>query len=314
MVAARRSRIFETFSTEADFLSSLQGHIGSIVYEVERGDGDETYRLHMPGHHPFPTSPPRKKRAFSPRQREVYEPVTTAIVDFLISRFDVGVFYDLGARNGYFSMLALSAQQKPPVVHSFEMSPPHIAKMRSCAMHESYVNGRWHVHLAAIADRDEGVRPIWFSRTRLFEHEPAIGEYQETLFRRVKFLLRGVRNRDRVHKADVLLTSVDGFIEKNGRGPDALKVDIDGYEGKFIDGAIHLLTNQRPFMLLEVHRDELISPTGHDRASIFRRLFDLGYSAVLVTEHNDLTLNELQPLYADSPAIFAQDTHQILFY
>jgi FkbM family methyltransferase len=314
MLAENNSRIIKAFFSEANFLQNLENHIRTMVYKIEFNAADGLYRLSMPGHHSFPTRAPMKKRMFSDRQREVYEPVTTAIIDFLIAHFEPENFYDIGASNGYFSLLALSTIKKAPFVHSFEISPFHVERMKDLAKREAYVDGRWDVNLAAIADRYEGTRPIWISRSRLFENEPSPSEYKENLIRRLKFWMRGIHSRDALRQVNVVFTSIDRFASDSGRKPDLIKVDIDGYEGKFIDGTRHLLSQKMPFVLLEVHRDTLISPTGYNRLAVFQAMFDLGYRALYIKEHNDISLTELQVVTPSSPVLSEQDTQQFLFY
>ena len=123
-----------------------------------------------------------------------------------------------------------------------------------------------------------------------------------------------VHNRDRLQTADIEFTSVDAFVKRSGVVPDLLKVDIDGYEGRFVEGALETMRSERPFVLLEVHKDKMMDRTPDSRKSIFERLFSLGYQVVLLSDHNNLTKNVVSKMSETSPELTRQKTDQFLFY
>lgn len=62
--------------------------------------------------------------------------------------------------------------------------------------------------------------------------------------------------------------SVDDLLAHFPR-PDLIKVDLEGAEGMFVDGAAKLLAEVRPSLYIEIHRD--------NRPKVLGRLRDVGY-------------------------------------
>jgi FkbM family methyltransferase len=312
MNAFERTRVDKLYSDEKLFLSEIEDCINRVDFDIRR-DGNR-YLMQVEGHFPFTVKKPKSKNFMFWRETYVYEPVSVALFSFLLKKFDISVVFDIGARDGYFSLLASAFKARPVEVHSFEMVPDHNRRMKAVAASQVFPTDRWHIHVAAIADCDEGTRKIWFSRNFLFESEPKPEQYKENVWRRAKFALRGIHNRDRLQTAEIEFTSVDAFVEKTGVSPDLLKVDIDGYEGRFVEGALETLRTKRPFLLLEVHKDKMMNRTPDSRKSIFERLFSLGYQAVLLSDHNNRQRNVIKKMSDDSPELTRQKTDQFLFY
>jgi FkbM family methyltransferase len=63
-----------------------------------------------------------------------------------------------------------------------------------------------------------------------------------------------------------------------GMRPDAMKVDIEGAEGLFLEGAKHTIATHKPTLLMEINRDMLAVLSKTTPGSIHRRLSELGYS------------------------------------
>ncbi len=63
-----------------------------------------------------------------------------------------------------------------------------------------------------------------------------------------------------------------------GMHPDAMKVDIQGAEGLFLQGAEQTIVIHKPTMLMEINRDMLAVLSKTTPGAIHRHLTDLGYS------------------------------------
>jgi len=60
--------------------------------------------------------------------------------------------------------------------------------------------------------------------------------------------------------------------------PDAMKVDIQGAEGLFLQGAQQTITTYKPTILMEINRDMLAILSKTTPGDIYRHLAGLGYS------------------------------------
>jgi FkbM family methyltransferase len=76
----------------------------------------------------------------------------------------------------------------------------------------------------------------------------------------------------------VPLRTLDGLCAELGFRPDALKVDVEGYEMAVLQGARRLLREDRPVLFLEVHPHRL-RELGTSMAEVARLLGELGYRA-----------------------------------
>jgi FkbM family methyltransferase len=240
-----------------------------------------------------------------------YEAATAATLSFLLHRFDLRAMFDIGASRGFFALLAASTQGREVTAHAFEMSPPQYAGAVSDYAKRPELAGRLHAHLAGMSDRHEGERDIWFSRTRMFEREPDPSEYREAWWRRLKFYLRGISNRDRLQKAVITLTSIDHMAGQCP--PDILKIDVDGHEALVLKGGESTFRASRPFILLELHSDELLGRFGKTRREVIAPLFAMGYRAAFIRDHNRVCTGVFK-IEADSPQFDRQATEMFLFY
>ena len=69
----------------------------------------------------------------------------------------------------------------------------------------------------------------------------------------------------------------------------------------------------RPFILLELHSDELLSRFGKQRRDVVAPLFAAGYCAALIKDHNRLCTGVVK-VEAGSPQFDRQATEMFLFY
>jgi FkbM family methyltransferase len=308
----RHSRIRDAFPDEQAFLAALRAAVAGFAYRrVESADG--SYTLQPPGHTACVRFPPSRRRRLFGGAEAAYEAPTMAVLSFLARTFDLRLFYDVGASGGFFAIMAGSTEGGRVSAHAFEMQPDHHELMLRTLDEHPDLKPRVHAHLAGMSDRHEGRRDIWFSRTHMFEKEPPPAAYREAWWRRLKFWLRGVKDRDRLVRASVLVTSIDHFAAQEGAAPDFIKIDVDGYEALVLPGAMETLRAHRPFLLLELHKDQLLERFGKTRRDVVAPLFGCGYSAALIEDHNEAT-SKLTPVTLDSPVMGQQATNMFLFY
>ncbi len=235
-------------------------------------------------------------------------------MSFILRKFDMKTFYDIGASRGILALLAASTETRRIVAHAFEMNPIAVDLMHAELAANPDLAGRFIPHLSGMSDKHEGGRPIWFARTQMFDREPHPHQYREAWWRRLKFWWRGVADRERVRKADVIVTCIDHMAQTEGPAPEFLKIDVDGYECKVLPGGMNTFTAQRPFLLLELHKDALLERFGKTRREVIAPLLELGYRAAVFEDHNAARAAGLQPVEPDSPVWSRQKTDMFLLY
>lgn len=274
--------------------------------------------VQIPGHRPHTIEALQIKRdpfeiRLKPRPNRVfYEETTTILISFLLSYLKAAVFFDVGSLGGHFSFVAASQESTAPDVHAFDMQPRAIEAIKE-RLGQVDLPGRITPHLAGLSDEYGGLRRIWYSRTLMFEEEPAPADYREPWWLRMKFALQGTDSkRSKLHSAEVLLTTLDRFCQDNALAPELIKIDVDGYEGKVLRGAHYVLRTVQPVILLELHKDAK-QRHGILRRDVVAMLFDAGYKALFITDHQVRARCRLVPALPDNPLFGRHETDMVLF-
>lgn len=307
--------IGERCGSEDNFLSDAQSAIREFKFERHK-QPDGRYRFVYPGYTATVHQRPREWRIGAAKEQRLapYEGPAIAVLGFLVRTFSIKVAYDAGAGTGYHSLLVATADGFPVHVHAFEMQPYSYEAMLSTLQENPQAKGFLHPHHAGLSDHHEGERAIWFSRRKLYEQKPSGKSYAEAWWRRLKFRLLGRKNIGDLRETSVLLTSIDHFADQSGAVPDLIKIDVDGYEALIVPGAMRVLAAHHPFLLFELHKDELMARFGKSRQDVVAPLFELGYSAALISNHNDLASSSVRKVLRDDPAFGQQKTQMYLFY
>lgn len=129
-------------------------------------------------------------------------------------------------------------------------------------------------------------------------------------WRQLKFAIR--RQPRGLTKTRVLVTSIDHFVTQHAVVPDLIKIDVDGYEGKVLQGGMRTFAAHRPAIMLELHKDELIR-FGETRRDVVSRLFDVGYRAMFLTDHHVPKSCRVVDVDLDHPLVARQQTDFLLF-
>ncbi|WP_417676574.1 FkbM family methyltransferase [Roseibium sp.] len=295
-----------------EFQQELATYVSNYDYCVEESDG--AYVLALKNHYKMPWSVRKRKRLFRgvAPSSDLYEPVATAVLDYLIDTQPVTTFFDLGAERGYFSFLAAGRCDKEIIAYAFEMRP-HVLKRIQDRVEATNFR-RVRTYLSGMSDRYEGERKIWYSVTKMFETEPESSQYKDDIFKRLKFRLKGRPERDRLNTALITIDSIDHFCAVNQVAPEVIKIDVDGYEQKVINGGLETFRKCRPFILLEIHRMKFLKRFAASRREVVKPLFDLGYRCIFLKNHH--VLAKADPVLAglDHPLWDRDRTDFVLFF
>lgn len=112
----------------------------------------------------------------------------------------------------------------------------------------------------------------------------------------------GLSNKDEIffdeYKNKLELTTLDNFVKKNNISPSIIKVDIDGFEGKFFQGCYESLRDKIEIIFLELHTSSFIQK----------------YSSMNRKQVLEILLKNNFYLFSVSPYRWLKDTKDINFY
>jgi FkbM family methyltransferase len=163
------------------------------------------------------------------------------------------LFFDIGANYGLHSMLFLL--HGVPTV-SFEPNPRCYPYFRKLAERNNVVGDLQQVALGAT----EGSVEISFP-----ERETWLGSTNSAVVEQVVEM-----HGEQVTRVRVEQTTLDRFLQRDGRRPDLIKVDTEGNEAVILEGARKTLTTCRPWVIFESWRDA-------ERDSLLTFFEDLDY-------------------------------------
>ena len=188
--------------------------------------------------------------------------------DFLASHLKPGgSFYDLGANIGYFTLVGASLVGPAGAVRSYEPFPANLAALRR----NVELNALSNVVIvpAAVADRAGEAR---------FEVGPTDQD-------------------GRIGEGDLVVrtVSIDDELASGAPPPTVVKIDVEGAEGKVLEGMSATLRDRRPIVLCELHED----PFDLDAHPVARALAAHGYELAWLTDEPGLWAPHLVGLPSD---------------
>lgn len=192
----------------------------------------------------------------------VWEAMETA---FVLANVHPGdVFIDVGANIGYFSMLA--AQRQPSLVLAVE-PVGRTFNVLSCNVRHNGLDAVIHPVNVALGSRASTVRLV-STRGPKNHVEYAVGGDDQG-----------------AEKVDAKLTTLDSLLKEPGSPAkvDFIKVDIEGYEYEFLQGARETIGRFKPMMLMEVEQHRL-EKFGVRASDVFEFLAKLGYRYLCVRD------------------------------
>jgi FkbM family methyltransferase len=144
-------------------------------------------------------------------------------------------FYDVGANVGFLAVLAARLVGNSGQVHCFEPLPANVEQIR----HNAGLNGfsQIAVHPAALAQTDS-------TATFRVSERPTFGALSDSPMAVDK----------QIATIEVCVRRLDSLFDEGGlKGPDVIKIDIEGSEIDFFAGAEKVIQRHRPLLLIELH-------------------------------------------------------------
>lgn len=195
-----------------------------------------------------------------PILRDGYEPEVVGLAVSLVGEGDVAV--DIGAHIGYFTMRLADAVGARGHVFAFEPVPRN-ADLLARSIVESRFESRVTLTRAAVSDTT-GEAVLRVGRDLLNTGGAFLGSAPAA----------GDDGLDTVRVPTVRLDDV--AVRRPVR---LIKIDVEGAEPRVFQGASAVLRDDRPFVISEVHPEQLQRVSGASPASYFAAMAALGYTA-----------------------------------
>jgi len=135
------------------------------------------------------------------------------------------VFADVGAHVGYYAVRMARCYKR---VHAFEPNPMSVEKLKRNLELNGITNAT--VHPYALGDREE-VRTLHLAGASSSFHAPPVSPHAH----------RGA--------VEVLVKRMDDVLER----ADAVKIDVEGWEERVIEGMRNIIERWRPALVVEHH-------------------------------------------------------------
>lgn len=195
-----------------------------------------------------------------PILRDGYEPEVIALALSLVGPGDVAV--DVGAHIGYFTMRLADTVGESGHVHAFEPVTRN-ADLLARSIAESRFERRVTLTRAAVSDA-AGEATLRVGRDTLNTGGAFLGDES----------LGGDDGLNSVRVPTVRLD--DAGLRRPVR---LIKMDVEGAEPRVLRGARAVLRDDRPFIVSEVHPEQLARVSGSSPVALFADLAGLGYAA-----------------------------------
>jgi FkbM family methyltransferase len=167
------------------------------------------------------------------------------------------VVFDIGANIGYYTLMISRLIAPDGMVHSFEAATSTYNRLKEHIHINNFNNILFH-H-SAVSDNN-GQSVIYCA------DESNTGESRLESFKGFK------------KKESVNCITLDTYIEKEAvEKVDFIKIDVEGAEMLVIKGALSLLNNYRPVVMLEIN-PLYLSRMGSDVTTLISTITDIGYN------------------------------------
>jgi FkbM family methyltransferase len=232
--------------------------------------------------------------------------LTPSVMSGVFERHELDIFeracsagatvLDVGANIGLYSVIAAQRTGPSGTVYAFEPVPENIAFLRK-NLELNGVTGRVAVQEVAVGEAD-GELEIFLSDRQIGTHSAAKAT---------------VGGGAAVKSVKVPMRSVDAFVANNGISRiDVVKVDVEGYDGQVLQGALQTLRRHKPVLFIE-YSPALLEACGQNPDEFVALMGEIYKHCILVDAFKDrvavITLPELSKMNIVSHVnlIFAED-------
>jgi FkbM family methyltransferase len=201
-----------------------------------------------------------------------YEPITTLVVRELAKPGDT--FIDVGANVGFYSLVVASFQPGVKVI-AFEPNPKNTELLHANVA----ANQLGHIHCEPVALSDEeGTAALYLSASDMSASLESDFDGHST------------------STVQIPTTTLDKYLARHPvRGRLVVKVDVEGHEESFFNGARHTIASAKPDLITEVTFDH-----GEETVSFLR---ETGYRFYQITDQGLIESGDLTPVIRE-PFVF----------
>ncbi|MEP7454422.1 FkbM family methyltransferase [Phyllobacterium sp. SB3] len=195
---------------------------------------------------------------------------------------DNGIFFDVGGNVGYYSLSVATKPGFTGKVVAFEPLP-HLWDLFSKSIIENKLAKTVKVHKLALADQPGTME---------------LNTAEHTVNAGATSLVAGSANTKSERSTKV--ETLDRIAK--GLNPDSIKVDIEGAEGLFFEGAQKTIPASNPTMLIEINRDVLAILSRTTPGKLFDRLAGWNYQIWEVLDGSVRRLPDTRAIDAAFPS------------
>lgn len=103
------------------------------------------------------------------------------------------------------------------------------------------------------------------------------------------------RSEDDSEGVSVGLVRVDNLVTQHDISPSLVKIDVEGAEGRVLQGARGFLSEKKPLVLVEVHPRQMAEMDSMRPDDIVRFMIDLGYEAFCFADSRSDSCSPIEP-------------------
>jgi FkbM family methyltransferase len=201
-----------------------------------------------------------------------HEPATIAAIRFMQQRFGGGLFFDVGAHFGYFSIKAKAMDKRTTCI---PVEPNgFFQNMMRALLRDEVQNGI----NALVSDHDNKKATVWANQFDVFE-EP-LGGWDN-------LPPRSARKGFGAFIDNVHIAKLDTIAENCGV-PDFVKIDVEGHQTKAVHGMRGLLSGPSPAVIIELHDADKLSIFDTTNEETVTPFFEAGYSGWWCGNHRSM--------------------------